>query len=242
MKPFGESPAHSAWKAALAPSPDCIAIEKLAEPLSGADAEHLARCPRCQAELALWNGFNEPAQSAEEGAAGTWVARELRRRSAATPARRQAWWQRLLSVPAYRLSGALAAILLLAGGIAVYNLRSRTALVAGVDGEGALRSQTVVLVAPLGDLDARPAELRWQPVPAAATYMVEILEVDRHSLWKSETAQTRSSIPGNIRALMAPGKTLLWQVSATNSSGASLATSGFQKFRVKVKKAKGEEL
>jgi len=147
-----------------------------------------------------------------------------------------------MPVPVYRLSGALAAVLLVASGITVYTLRSRSGPAPKVVDEGALRSQAVVLLSPLGDVDARPVELRWQPVPAAATYQVEILEVDRHSLWKSETPRTRLTIPGNIRALMAPGKTLLWEVTARSSSGALLATSGLQKFRVKVKKTIGGEL
>ena len=241
MIPLGESGEHATWKSALASSPDCIAIEKLAEPLSGTDAKHLAGCPRCQSELALWREFNEPAPRAEDGAAVAWIAQELRRRSSAHPVAKAAWWQRLMPVPVYRLSGALAASLLLAGGIAVYTLRSHTGVVSDTEGAGALRSQSVVLISPVGDLDSPPAEFRWQPVVAAASYTVEIVEVDRHSVWRSETPQTRFAIPANVRALMAPGKTLLWQVTAANSRG-SLATSGFQKFRVRVKKTVGEEL
>ena len=144
--------------------------------------------------------------------------------------------------PAFKLSGALAAVLILSGALAVFTVRSNRGSLPHSGGEGGLRSQAVAVDAPVGDLDSRPVELRWQAVPGAATYSVEILEVDRHSLWKSATAQIRLSIPANIRALMAPGKTLLWQVSAVNSSGAVLATSGFQKFRVKVKKNGNEEL
>lgn len=242
MTPSGDARERTIWKEALAPAPDCIPIQKLAEPLSETDTKHLASCPRCQAELALWQEFNASAPRAEEGAAVAWIAQELRRRSAAKPARQPGWWQRLMPVPVYRLSGALAAVLLLAGGVTVYTLRSHSGVAPKVVEEGALRSQAVTVLAPLGDLDARPLELRWQPVPAAATYQAEILEVDRHGLWKSETPQTRLAIPGNIRALMAPGKTLLWEVTARSSSGTLLGTSGLQKFRVKVKKSIGGEL
>jgi hypothetical protein len=227
------------WKSALAPSPACIAIEKLAEPLSDLDTKHLAGCPRCQSELALLREFSEGAPRPEDSLAVSWIAQELRRRSTPKPVSRMTWWQRLLGVPAYRLSGALASILLLAGGVAVYTMRTRTGVVPGA--EAVLRSQSVVLISPVGDLDSPPSELRWQLVASAAAYTVEIVEVDRHGLWKSETSETRLVIPANVRALMAPGKTLLWQVTAANSGG-SLATSGYQKFRVKVKKTLGGEL
>jgi len=241
MKPFDESRERALWKDALAPGPECIPIRKLAEPLADSDARHLAACPRCQAELALLREFQESASRAEEGAAVEWIAQELRRRSTVAPAGRPPWWRRLLAIPVGRLSGALAAVLVVAAGVTVYTLRSRTGAAPDLVGEGALRSQSVVLVSPLGDLDARPAELRWQPVPSAAAYQVEILEVDRHGLWKSETPQTHLAIPENIRALMAPGKTLLWQVTARGQS-ALLASSGLQKFRVRVKKSIGGEL
>jgi hypothetical protein len=189
----------------------------------------------------MWHEFDDPAPR-EEGAAEAWIAAELRRRSALRAKHRPAWWRRLMPLPAYRLSGALAAVLLLACVAALYTLRSRTGS-PDLSGSGSvLRSQAVALVAPLGDLDARPAELRWQPVPGTVTYMVEVLEVDHHSLWKSNTSGTSLPVPAAVRALMVPGKTLLWQVNAVGSSGATLAASGLQKFKVKVNKSTGEEL
>jgi hypothetical protein len=241
MTPLGESRELAIWKAALAPSPACIAIEKLAGPLNGPDFKHLSECPRCEAELALWREFNESAPGAGEGAAVAWIASELKRRSSPSSERGSAW-RRLVAIPVLRLSGALTAILLLACGIAMYNQMRPTGPAPGVNGARILRSESVVVAAPVGDLDQRPSELRWQPVAGAVAYQVEILEVDRHSLWKSESPRTSLAIPAGIRSLMAPGKTLLWQVTATNSSRKSLATSGFQKFRVKVKKTAGNEL
>ncbi|MFN7992799.1 MAG: hypothetical protein U0Q18_04325 [Bryobacteraceae bacterium] len=230
------------WKAALQPRPDCIPIEKLAGPLADVEAKHLATCARCQAELALQREFISSVVEPDEGAAVSWIAAELQRRATAETARRPSWWQRLVQLPSYRLSGALAGVLLLAGIFTVYTLRSRTGTAPRVISEDAYRSQSVVPVSPLGDLDSTPAELRWQPVPGAVKYQVRIVEVDRREIWTAETPQTSVSIPGQVRAMIVPGKTLLWEAKALSRTSENLATSGLRKFRVKVKKTSGDEL
>lgn len=240
MTPSREDRERAVWKDALAPLPECIPIQRFASPLADAESQHLATCPRCQAEMALWREFHDSIPRGEEGAAAAWIAQELRRRAAA-PKRWRPWWRPLMAVPAGRLSGALAAVLVLAAGLTMYTLRSPTGLPPRLSSEGPLRSQAVVLLFPLGDLEARPGELQWQPVAAATAYRVEILEVDRHSLWNSETVQTHLAIPESIRTLMAPGKTLLWQVTARDRSQV-LASSGLQRFRLKVKRIGGGEL
>lgn len=242
MKLFGEPDERKVWQAALAPTPECIPIPKLAEPLSETDAKHLAACPRCQSELTLWREFNESAPRAEEGAAVAWISGELRRRSAVQPPRARSWWRRWAPVPSYRWSAGLAAVLLIAASVALYNSRTRRQLAPEPAGEGALRSQGVAVVSPLGDLDVPPAELSWQAVAGAASYQVQILEVDRHVLWETETRQSHIAIPDDIRTAMWPGKTLIWEVTARNSSGAPVAASGPRRFRVKVKKIDGGDL
>ncbi len=223
------------WKAALAPGSDCIPIERLAETLSAAESRHLSTCPRCQTELSLWHEFSESTPRPKETAAVAWIARKLQHPPAARPAREARWWQNWLPVPVYRLSGAFAAMLLVSGGVALYRSRVHSEF-APVTEPGAFRSQSVVVSSPVGEVDTPPVEFRWQGVPAALVYEVELLEVDRHSLWKSETGETSLAVPASIRAAMSPGKTLLWQVTARNASRATLANSGMQKFRVKIKK------
>jgi len=240
--PERETREQAAWTAALTPSPDCVPIERLAETLTETESRHVSGCPRCQTELALFQEFNEPVPRAEDGAATAWIAQELRRRAAAKPAPRTSWWKIWLSIPAYRWSGALAAILVMAGAFAVYTSRSHTGYIPGITDEGSYRSQSVVVSSPVGDVDNAPVEFRWQPAPGAATYEIEVLEVDHHSLWKAGTVETHLAIPAGIRGVMAPGKTLLWEVTARNASRGTIATSGKQKFRVRTKKSVGGEL
>ena len=232
---------RAVWKAALAPTPDCIPIEQLGESLSGAASEHLAHCPRCQAEMALWHEFQAPARE-EDGAAPAWIGEELRRRAAATPAPQTAWWRRPLALPAYRLAGALSLVLVVAGGLAIFSSRSHTGYTPEAANDGEFRSQAVQVSGPVGDLDTAPAEFRWQSVSGASSYRVEVMEVDRHSLWKADTAETRLAVPATVRAAMVPGKTLLWEVTAKSASGGALASSGIQKFKVKAHKNIGGEL
>lgn len=240
MKPDRQDSERAVWKSALAPTAECIPLEQLGSALSEMQRTHLASCPRCQAELALWEEFDTSAPVEAEGAAVTWIARELERRSVAPPAAAP-WWKAWARTPAWRLSGALAALVVLAG-VTAFLSRNRGVLEPGGSTAPVYRSQAVVVSTPLGDLDAAPAEFRWQAVPGAVTYIIEVLEVDRHSLWKADTHETHAAVPAQVRRLILPGKTLVWEVTAKDGAGASLGTSGAQKFRLKTKKTLGGEL
>jgi hypothetical protein len=84
----------------------------------------------------------------------------------------------------------------------------------------------------VGDVVTAPRSLEWIPFTGAATYDVELLEVDRASLWRGTASQPRTEIPSNVITQLVPGKTVLWQVTARNAAGDVLAASGPQQFRV----------
>jgi hypothetical protein len=240
VTPERETRERAVWKAALAPTAECIPLEQLGSALSEVQRTHVSSCPRCQAELALFEEFEASAPVEGEGAAVTWIARDLERRAAGAPPALPRWraWAR---IPAWRFSGALAALVMLAG-VTAYVSRNRGMLEPGGPSTPVYRSQAVVVSAPLGDLDTAPAEFRWQAVPGAASYTVEVLEVDRHSLWKADSRETHAAVPAQLRRVIVPGKTLVWEVTAKDGAGASIGTSGAQRFRVRTKKAIGGEL
>ena len=57
------------------------------------------------------------------------------------------------------------------------------------------------------------------------------MEVDRREVWRGEASDNPLAIPPAVTALIAPGKTLFWQVSASDQSGKILGTSGVRSFR-----------
>ena len=89
-------------------------------------------------------------------------------------------------------------------------------------------------LSPTGDLKQVPVELRWQAFPEAARYLVTVMEVDRTELWKAESSQTSASLPTALLARIVPGKRLLWQVTAMDSAGRTVATSQLQSFRLAI--------
>jgi hypothetical protein len=97
------------------------------------------------------------------------------------------------------------------------------------------RSDALAVVGPSGDLEQAPTELRWQPSPGAASYSVQLMEVDRVELWKAESIEPSVSLPPAVRARIVPGKPLLWRVMAKDVSGRTVAASEIQRFRVAIR-------
>jgi hypothetical protein len=58
------------------------------------------------------------------------------------------------------------------------------------------------------------------------------MEVDRREVWSVSTTATGVDLPADVRALSVPSRTLLWDVTAYDASGAAIADSGRQTFRV----------
>lgn len=216
------------WRDALAATPDCIDVERIGEPLTDAQRAHVATCPRCEAELALFHSFLDDHASAEELAEGSRIAAELHRRldgaanvTAFEPRRRTA-----------RYGWAAAAAVVLAIGAGFW-METREPSLSPADPAGIYRTVRLDAIAPTGDLAAAPPELRWKGVAGATGYAVELLEVDRTLVWKSETDQDHIALPAAVVARCLPGKTLLWRVEARTQSQV-VASSGVQRFRVAV--------
>jgi hypothetical protein len=218
--------ARKDWQQALAPSTDCIDVTRFGEPLDAAALAHLESCARCQAELALYREVTRDDSSAEEDAAGRWIAGELRSRfenpANVTPFRRKSLR------PLYAIA---AAILMVIGAGYLLQLREPS-IDANVPGS-MYRSARIAVIAPAGDLATAPNELRWTAVPNATRYHVAIVEVDATPVWAADTTQPYVTLPPHVIAQFAPGKTLLWTVEAYRGSDA-LAASATQNVRVTV--------
>jgi len=244
---------HARLKETLAPSPDCATLEELAEladpsvasPSRTRVAVHVAACKRCEAELALLKEFESAAPRAEEKATVDWIVTRLRRRfrearvvplEAAPDVKdeEETFWQRLFHLrPASALGfGFATAMVLLAVGVEVRESREPPLHAQVESSTEVYRSTAVQLRGPVGDLDSRPARLEWEPVAAASSYSVQVLEVDRSEVWKAEAAGTSIALPEAVTDRLVPGKPLLWRVEAKDSSGRILATSQLQRFRM----------
>lgn len=221
--------ARSPWRDALQPGNDCIAIERLGEALTPREHAHIAQCQRCQAEMALWEEFDNPATTADESEATDWIKDELHRRN---PRRgnvvRFASWKNAMRPR----SLAVAATLVFAVAIGYVMQTREPSIDVQLTETSAYRSARVEGTAPRGDLTAAPSELRWASFSGASSYDVEVMEIDRTPLWRTSTSATRLELPSNVTAQFVPGKTIVWQVTARNGATA-LADSGMQKFRVK---------
>ena len=213
----------------LRPTSGCIPIERFGEAWTARENEHLTGCARCQTELALWQEFDTSTPSADEGGAVQWVVAELGRRSAQAPRTipdRRWWW---LERPRFAAAAATIAVAALIG----YGLWDPEPPVrVRQDAPQVYRTVHVQAVSPMGDVAAAPRVLEWASLPGAVVYDVQMLEVDRTSLWRGTASATRIELPSGVIAKLVPGKTLLWEVTARNAAGAIVAESGTQRFRV----------
>lgn len=249
-------PGHAAterelWRRALAANVDCPTIEELGRLSDDSISQpevvrtHLAGCARCQTELAMLREFQSATIGAEEAGAVSWITAELERRfgrvRGAAPLPSQLmhkrepprWWDHLVGAKPLRGALGLAAVLvLIALGLQLPGAREPELSSNAVSGPVVLRSEELVALGPTGDLERIPSELQWQATSGAVRYLVKVMEVDRTELWKTESGQTSVSLPTVVRAQIVPGKTLLWQVTATDSAGRTLATSQVLPFRL----------
>jgi hypothetical protein len=237
------------FRAALGPGMSCPPVEELARlfgqspggSVPSAVTEHVQSCAYCRTEVGLIQTFVSAETREEDSEAVRFVAEELRVRSAEIFARREAapprpgsWWMNLLALPWLRPAAFAAVAVLIAVGIGVeWRFAGPPALrPAGDSGAEVMRSRTLELLAPRGDLTEAPREIQWQPVTGAVRYTVRLLEVDGTELWKTDTMQTRAEIPSQVQARMVPAKTLLCEVGALDSAGRKVAESEAVRFRL----------
>jgi hypothetical protein len=241
-------------RAALAPSRDCVSIEQLSRlcdtDRSGAAdaraAEHVAGCLRCRTELALLKQFESGALRPGDEEDASWILERLphdlarlttgdvlspRRTAPGRPAPR---WRRFL-VPRTLAGGlAVAAAALLV----ILNVPGREAQPPELPGDATagpagFRSDAIAVKGPAGDVDVVPRDLRWEPAAGAASYSVQLMEVDRTPVWSGESRDPKIALPAVVRARVVPRKPFLWQVVAKDASGQAIASSEIQRFRLR---------
>ena len=223
-------------------NPDCLTVEEMEMHLSAQErpeereirAEHLRVCANCATEFKLLREFLEAEPRPEERADVDWVAARLESplpeaQPKATPA--ASWLERLFSGGNWALVGAAAAAMLAVG---IYLQQGRAPEIPGGLGGGAgvVRSASLSVVGPEGDLAAAPELLEVEAAPDAVSYRFQVEEVDRSVLWSGESSGPSVALPGEVRAAAIPGKTLVWRAFALDGAGGTLGEAAPVRFRV----------
>ena len=226
---------------ALSPGKDCPPIEELSQLLAGSQADlsqHVEACAYCRTELHLLQSFEAREVSPQLAENVGLIVEKLRERSTeifppvrrAKPSRLQEW------LATFRSPAAILAFasLLIVGAVGLQfwhggppDLRPPVASEPDV-----LRSHSVTVSSPVGDLREAPKQIEWQAVNNAARYEVRLLEVDRTELWKGETSAVKIDLPPAVQARIVPAKTILCEVHAFDAAGRSVAESNTVRFRL----------
>lgn len=227
--------------AALGPGDDCLPVEQLEKfVIEGSTppaslAEHAESCTYCQTQIQLLREFGAGTPRETEAEAVRLITARLRARSneifqaARAPVEvHEPWWRApWLSRAALALAGVLVVVAL---GLQIRS--TRPGLRPPNPDLEVLRSNAISVIAPSGDIQQAPGEIRWQAAPNAVRYEVRLLEVDGAELWKAVTAENRIELPVPVRARVVPAKTLLCQVLAFDGSGHRIAQSETVRFRL----------
>jgi hypothetical protein len=218
---------------------ECLAVDRFGEPLTEAEQAHLRTCMRCEAELSLWQSFEDSEPAADDGAAVQWIVSELRRRRTPqpTPLLHRARRRWLASIGWRPLAGLAAFVLVVGTGYLMWDPEPRIG--APVPGVQTYRTSAVRVTGPIGEIASPPSELTWVAVGGAMRYDVQLLEIDQTLLWTASERSTRIELPRAVVDRIVPGKTLLWTVTAVDGSGRTIAESGMQSFRVAVAPGSG---
>jgi hypothetical protein len=236
-------------KSTLAATPNCLSAEQLEPYLDGkASHPHLAECPRCQGELALLKSFESASPLADEGAAVAWISAHLDRRldSIKNPGARSraavqasgmqaSWLARTLGLSGWRLAipvvGVVTAAILVA--FFLHSPKEPQLRANNMQQQSTVyRSQEIDVTRPAGTVSQAPRELEWATFVGAQTYKVAMMEVDHKRRWAAETQSLSVEIPAAVRAKIVPGKSILWQVTAVDAQGKTLASSQVQRFSI----------
>jgi hypothetical protein len=231
---------------ALSPSAVCatpfelssLADGSLAGPATARLQDHLSGCPRCQTELTLLNYFENAAPTPDEERTVRWISARLEAETIGGPSPLQA--RQVAPPPRRSMSTALnlagfAVVAAAVGAAMTIGLWERHTPELTQPSPGALtvlRSAGITTVSPTGDLDAVPDELRWEPQTGAASYSVQVMEIDQSELWSAEARAASIALPRALQARIVPGKPLLWEVVAKDAAGKAMAWSGKQRFRI----------
>lgn len=225
---------------------DCPPPEGLEKYLDQPDElsldSHVQQCLACQTELTLLREFLETEPRPEEEQEVDQIVQEVRRRRSTEGLRREAvsrvapvvslqgkrgWLVR----PGFSLAAIAAAALLILVGVGVLNGPSHL-----VEPQtDTLRSGQLTVESPVGSLSSRPRELTFQPVSDATIYRVDLYDVAGQPVWSVTSQVAQLELPETVRAIMLPGRTLYWHVTAVDRDGKVLADSDRIWFRLELK-------
>ena len=218
-------------KAALGLTPECIPFERFVETLDAREQAHIEACARCQSEYALWREFDTSPPVEGEGAAVQWIVAELGRRrpGSAHLASPRRWRAAPLRPWAAGLAATIAIVT-----VAYFAWDREPAIHQTTGQQATYRSGQVQALSPLGDVRSAPSVFEWMPFDRAASYEIEVFEVDRTSLLRATSSVPRFELPPTLIQQLAPGKTILWEVRARNSANQVIGESGAQRVHVLV--------
>ena len=212
---------------------DCLEPEALASFLDGeasisaATRKHVENCSNCQGELALMRSFLSGEVSAVEKPHVDAIVRRLQKtRLASNPGRFQWIWNPWTWGPAFAVAALGLIVMVNAGRQPTGDVRLR-------QGSEVMRSQTLHVEQPAGEMAQLPSTIKWDVVAGAVRYRVRMLEVDRTVIWETTTAGTEVAIPVSASTSIVPGRWMMLDVEALDAGGGAIAASGTVSFRVK---------
>jgi hypothetical protein len=227
-------------KRALSQDPSCPRLESLAAALihkendkAHADAtEHIAKCPRCRASYLLQADFENAVPTEDEAAVIEYVSSRMTNPAPSglkAPVPIRAARRRTLWTPGF-FTGIAAAALISAMALGV---RDHNAKVSGSLGPKGVvyRSATLQTESPAGSLTQPPVEFRWSEFKGASHFVISVMEVDRTIVYHADVKGLSLRLPAEVRAMLKPGRTLLWNVKAVDEAGNVLQESKVESFR-----------
>ena len=231
------------WQSAVSSTEDCLPLEVLERMTESSSADpkaaaHLASCPHCQTELSMLKSFEASVPSSDEGAAVAWIAARLGRNQNTQAVKpvvaRVSFWRTMFRVP--YLAGAAAMVVVLALGVSLHHAgnQEHPTKIGGVGGYGdsGFRTGAIHLKSPVGNLDQAPVEFRWDALPGASSYSIELRDAIGTVLASKTTKQTVIVVTPEMKANMSSGKPLKWKITALDAAGNEIANSTGGDFKI----------
>lgn len=200
---------------------------------------HARECPACAAERRLAAAFDTPAREfgreediehivgrlrATVGPALAGAAMSARA-DAVQPDTHRRW-----RAPAVWLAAAATVLLTVSLGLESL-LQPAAPPLPDAAPSGVMRGAHVEVIAPSGEVEALPAELRWEPLAAAVAYRVTLLSAGDTLLWSTTTTAAAVKLPSEVRKQLHGAARYRWQVQALGNGDAPLALSEMVSFR-----------
>ncbi|HLY97508.1 MAG TPA: hypothetical protein VKT33_00430 [Candidatus Angelobacter sp.] len=226
----------NSWQDAISAGDHCLSWDALRDIMDGGSSntrnvQHLSGCVHCQAELAMLKSFERALPAENDQTAVDWIVARLQRkqgiRTASVP-----FWRDWLSIPRIATAAALVTMAGLSFSLYISSRQERPLLHGSFSENLKMRSGDIRLAGPSGELDETPDTFRWEALPLAKSYSIQLLEVDGTILWSGMSAENSLIANPELKMKMHPGKMLLWKVTALDASGKPIAISSAERFRV----------